>query len=320
MIFVTWRTQRAQILAVGALVLFAVVYLLITGDHIAAVNGAVERCRSASSFCRSVDARQAGDHNLQLFGDGLLYLLPCFVGLFVGSPILARELADGTSRLAFTQSVSRRRWLTWQLAVGAAVVTGALAVLVPVAAVWSHDIGSASLRIVPVEFEMGGVVLVGYGLGAFGIGAALGGLVRRQAWAFAAAAAVVALLRYAVHSSVRTHLQPLVAAVAPVRGPGINYFARGGGWIVNAGFARAGSTRLLSSSNHLVLSYYDCFTRLGVRRDPCPVAAHLRNVVLYHPASQYWPMQLLEAGLFAAIAATLCVVLTTALSRLWVAP
>ena len=42
---------------------------------------------------------------------GYLILLPALVGMFVGAPLLARELEHGTHRLAWTQSVTRRRWL-----------------------------------------------------------------------------------------------------------------------------------------------------------------------------------------------------------------
>src|SRR5690606_530378 len=55
-------------------------------------------------------------------------LLPLAVGIFWGAPLLARELEQGTHRLAFTQSVTRRRWLAVKLGVlaGAAAVLGAV--------------------------------------------------------------------------------------------------------------------------------------------------------------------------------------------------
>ena len=48
-------------------------------------------------------------------------MLPALAGLFVGAPLLARELEHGTYRFAWTQGVTRRRWLlskTALLAVG----------------------------------------------------------------------------------------------------------------------------------------------------------------------------------------------------------
>jgi hypothetical protein len=40
-----------------------------------------------------------------------LAVLPALAGLFVGAPLLARELEQGTHRFAWTQGVTRRRWL-----------------------------------------------------------------------------------------------------------------------------------------------------------------------------------------------------------------
>ena len=37
--------------------------------------------------------------------------LPAIVGVFWGAPLVARELEAGTHRLAWTQSISRTRWL-----------------------------------------------------------------------------------------------------------------------------------------------------------------------------------------------------------------
>ena len=55
---------------------------------------------------------------------GWLNLLPPLIGAFIGAPLLAREFETGTWRLAFTQAVSRTRWLTTKiLLLSAAAVT-----------------------------------------------------------------------------------------------------------------------------------------------------------------------------------------------------
>ena len=40
-----------------------------------------------------------------------LTVIPALAGLFLGAPLLAREFEYGTFRLAWTQSLSRRRWV-----------------------------------------------------------------------------------------------------------------------------------------------------------------------------------------------------------------
>src|SRR5207248_4248872 len=46
-----------------------------------------------------------------------LNFLPMLVGVFWGAPLIARELETGTFLLAWTQSVTRRRWLSTKLAI-----------------------------------------------------------------------------------------------------------------------------------------------------------------------------------------------------------
>ena len=49
--------------------------------------------------------------------DGLVVLVPGIIGIFWGAPLVARELEAGTYRLAWTQSITRTRWLATKLGV-----------------------------------------------------------------------------------------------------------------------------------------------------------------------------------------------------------
>jgi len=40
----------------------------------------------------------------------LVVAVPGLIGIFWGAPLVARELETGTYRLAWTQSVTRKRW------------------------------------------------------------------------------------------------------------------------------------------------------------------------------------------------------------------
>ncbi len=48
--------------------------------------------------------------SLNLYQYGLV-VLPALAGAFVGAPLVAREIESGTARLAWTQGVTRTRWL-----------------------------------------------------------------------------------------------------------------------------------------------------------------------------------------------------------------
>jgi ABC-type transport system involved in multi-copper enzyme maturation permease subunit len=51
-----------------------------------------------------------------------LRLIPILLGVFLGAPLFAGDLENGTAKLIATQSVSRTRWLTTKLAMTALVV------------------------------------------------------------------------------------------------------------------------------------------------------------------------------------------------------
>jgi ABC-type transport system involved in multi-copper enzyme maturation permease subunit len=55
----------------------------------------------------------------------LILTLPVLTGAFIGAPLIARELEHGTQRLIWTQTITRRQWLSGKLI--AVMVAGALA-------------------------------------------------------------------------------------------------------------------------------------------------------------------------------------------------
>ena len=67
------------------------------------------------------------------------------MGLFWGAPLIAREVADGTHRIAWNQSVTRTRWTIVKLGlIGlAAVATAGLLSLI--VTWWASPIDAASL-------------------------------------------------------------------------------------------------------------------------------------------------------------------------------
>src|SRR6266702_939637 len=122
MIWLTWRQFRAQaVTAAAALAVFAVL-LAVTGPHLASLYAA-----SGISGCYSQSCGQLASNFLSQLRTGIypaVYLLgiagivlaPAVIGIFWGAPLIARELEAGTFRLAWTQSVTRARWLAVKLA------------------------------------------------------------------------------------------------------------------------------------------------------------------------------------------------------------
>ena len=94
---------RAQaITAAVAVTAFAVV-LTVTGPHL------------ASNFLQNAEGSYGVVYLLSI---AIIMLTPAVIGLFWGAPLIARELETGTFDLAWSQSVTRTRWLAVKLAVG----------------------------------------------------------------------------------------------------------------------------------------------------------------------------------------------------------
>ena len=115
-------------------------------------------------------ARQA---YLVLPGEVYLVLaLPLLLGAFLGGPLVAREITQGTATFAWTQGVTRRRWVTGQLLrVGTPLALGALAVGL-IATWWAAPF--TIFRLDTWLFDVYPPVYVGWTLAAFTLGALLG--------------------------------------------------------------------------------------------------------------------------------------------------
>ena len=122
-----WRLHRGQAyFATSALAAFALI-LAITGVVMA---NDYHRFLATCALTHSCSDGQG-----ELFsGDGAIFdivnltiVVPLLFGLFWGAPLVSKELEDGTHNLMWTQGVTRRRWLSTNVAwcLGAAAIWGA---------------------------------------------------------------------------------------------------------------------------------------------------------------------------------------------------
>ncbi|MGW9116086.1 ABC transporter permease [Streptomyces sp. NPDC055663] len=221
----------------------------------------------------------------------LMMVLPAFVGIFVAGPVIARELESGTYKLAWTQSVTPARWLAAKLAVPTVVTLASVSVLSAVCA-WARTRENAIHEASPWYFRETygsiGTVPLGYALCMLALGALTGLLLRRTV-----AAMVVTVLAYVplvmVLNRVRDGLWPTARLLG-------NDQAGGGAWFTDWG--------MLTASGEAV-RWTDC-RGSGAAADPTACMRELGGVTgfrNYHPASHFWPLQLVETGILLALAA-----------------
>jgi hypothetical protein len=207
MIWLTWRQLRIQAVAVYAAVAAALVLLAVTGPRL------VRLARLDGSL---FDRLTPGDRNLFYAGIVVLAIVPPLIGAFWGAPMVARELEAGTHRLAWSQSVSRTRWLATKLGVTVLAAAAAVGLLTLAIGWWAAPLdgarsttrGGLPARLSPIPFAMRGVVPVGYVVFAVVLGVALGMVLRRTLPAMALTLGVVVFAQLAVPQWVRPHLIP----------------------------------------------------------------------------------------------------------------
>jgi hypothetical protein len=140
----------------------------------------------------------------------LLVVVPGLVGVFWGAPLVARELETGTYKVAWTQGVSRKRWLAVKLGLvglSSIAVAGLLSLMVTW---WFSPIDRVNADPFTV-FEQRDVVPFGYAIFAFALGVTAGLLLRRTLPAMAVALVGFVGVRVAVREWVRPYL------LAPLR-------------------------------------------------------------------------------------------------------
>jgi hypothetical protein len=311
MTWVTWRQYRYQGAFAAALLAALAVVLLFTGLHAAWVwHSALADCAKNNSCASLVGS------NLSLASPAVASLVvftsavPLLPGLFYGAPMVAHELETGTNQFAWTQSITRRRWLavrTGWLLLAAGVIAGAVSAVVTW---WSGPDNALTTDAFQVNrFDVTDIVPVGYAIFAMALGICAGTLLRRTLPALAVTAAGFAGVRAATALWLRLHYMTpvtvyykLTASFAP---PG-SYLSVSQGDVGPGG--RLTPTGFYSFAMNGLPVPAGCQPLMGDgpgRVMSCMAAHGYRGYLTYQPASRFWAFQGIETGIFVVLAAAL---------------
>ncbi len=228
MIVFSWRQFRPQALVAAAGLVIVAVVLALTGPHLVNVyDTELAACRAGGGQGPSCNYPVTGIFaGLQIALNTLVLLVPVLLGMFWGAPLIAREIETGTFRLAWTQSVTRVRWLLVKLGlVGLAsvVVAGGLSLM---STWWFSPLDKVNQnRFSPASFGLHGFVPAGYALFAFALAATLGLLVRRTLPAMALTLVGFIAVRVAVAEWIRPHFMSPVTTSIPLGQAGVGFEA-----------------------------------------------------------------------------------------------
>src|SRR5947209_9363782 len=165
MTWVTWRQHRNQALYGAAAFGVLSLLLLLTGLHMASVfrNSGLSRCQNNHGLCPLLASAFSNRFRSTEAIGVLMMVLPLFAGVFWGAPLVARELEHGTHRLAWTQSVTRTRWITTKLSAIVITPTAGAAALTLIVTWWFGPLAKSDVgRIQPVAFDVQGLAPAAY--------------------------------------------------------------------------------------------------------------------------------------------------------------
>jgi ABC-type transport system involved in multi-copper enzyme maturation permease subunit len=307
--WLVWRQHRNQAYLAGAAIAVFAVLFVITGRQMSSQYQVALRSCTASHTCGTLARTlNLGSPELTLLVN-LTLLVPCLLGAFWGGPLVGRELETGTTQFVWMQSTTRRRWLAakigWVL-LAAAAGAGAISAIVTW---WSSPVNALNHgRFQPGQFDVQGIVPVGYALFAVALGIATGAVLRRTLPALAITIGVYAALRIVIAEFLRPHF---MAAVTKTSGL-LNPFEPAGSYLlVERGVTgSAGHDRSYSMIiNNQVFNNVPAACRTpGVpppRTLSCLAAHGFHEWIRYQPAGRYWTFQGIETGVFVILAAAL---------------
>jgi hypothetical protein len=298
-----WRLHHRQVyFALGALVVLGVLF---------AITGVVMANDYHRFMAECGTLQICGDAGSRLFrGDGAIIdvvdatiLVPLLFGLFWGAPLVAKEFEDGTQNLAWTQGVSRTRWLTSNVAwvfAAAALWAGAMTLLV---SWWRTPENALDTRF--AAFDIQGIAPIAYALFAVALGIAVGSVLRRVLPAIAVTLGLYAVARAVIALYLRPHFVTPVTKTFAMTARGSPWPA--GAWSISSGIVGPDGT-FYSGGIDLRAMPAACRAVLadGPRSvAPCMTAHGYHQLSSYQPAGRFWAFQGIEAAIFVVLAAGL---------------
>jgi hypothetical protein len=334
-----WVQARIQTLIVAAVLAVIAVVLAVSGPHLVHLyNTTVAGCSARRDCTAAISQYLKNDSTLRTWLGVLVVAGPGLLGIFWGAPLVARELEAGTFRLAWTQSVTRTRWLVVKLSlVGLASMTAA-GLLSLIITWWASPLDQAHMNIFNT-FDERDIVPIGFALFAFVLGVAAGLIIRRTLPAMAATLVAFVGARLAITKWARPNLISPLHQSNPINAASIvGYGSTSLGasstlqlappkvpnaWIY--------STRLVDSSGHGLTAAYlktacpavvngagagggspgglgigsssnhtqaPIAAQQALQQCGAKVAAVFHEVITYQPGGRYWDFQWLELAIY----------------------
>jgi hypothetical protein len=160
---------------------------------------------------------------------------------------------------------------------------------------WRGPFDTLEGRMGPAGFDIEGLVVPAYALFALTLGVLAGLLLRRTVAAMTVTLLVFAATRLAVLEFVRPHfLSPLHRTVIAS-----DSGHRVGDWVLSDTLVDAGGRQISTAREDLAVLHAQ---HAGIDPQTYLVTLGWKRVISYQPAGRFWTFQVIEAGIFVALA------------------
>jgi hypothetical protein len=313
MIWVTWAQHRREALVSGIILTVAATLLVITGLIIlgdfkssgaascAPAAGPAVGVFNAGTSCEPVvGAFFSRWMSLTQTAAFALMTLPVLLGVFIAAPLLSREFEQRTYLFAWSQSITKLRWVVVKLGLFAAVVLISAAALAVLVTWWHSPLDRAFYGGPWAAFDVQGIAPIGYAVFALSLGTLAGVVFRRTIPAMALTLFVFVGVRILI-AQLRPHFMTAVTGSA--------LDVKQGSWILSDSYYMDAQGHHVSFEqvNQMVSVYASTapktFNGSGVMD-----YLHQRGISLltdYQPLDRFWAFQLIEAALFFGLAISL---------------
>ena len=324
MIWLTWRQHRKQVqyLALALAVIAAVMIPTGLAMHDTFTRSGLEACLNAlgtaqvipadSNICNDLSEQFGNQYNSMAFIGILFVLLPVFLGIFIGAPLVAREIEHGTHRLVWTQGVSRRHWALVKFGLlGGATLVLAAAYALGMTWWFTPLVRNGGGRLGLVSFDVQGVVPIAYTLFAVAMGVFCGSAFKRVLPAMGVTLGGFAVVRILVEWLARPSYMSPVAVSLPLYSTQ-EFNPESGAWVYSQGVLN-GAGRLVMPGGRMTCDGPRSAAKSAASVSQCGNdlaqgslgPGPFKNWMQYQPGDRFWDFQGIECGIFLALTAIL---------------
>lgn len=304
----------------GLLLAGFTVLTILTGNHFwHEYQQTLSSCRQnpATPSCSDIEGSFGPSYGAIL---RLVYVtsigVPLIFGLFLGAPLFSREFEEGTNKLVWTQSVSRRKWLTTKIVwilVFAALYGLAISLLV---SWWGRTTNALDhSRFDTGQFDVQGIMPFAYSVFFTAIGFTVSAWFRKTMVALAVTLVLFIAFQASIGQWLRPHYMAAISITSPMGPDDLQSKVPVGAWLLDRGILNKNGKEIgdifpaaplqcqqiiqqqTPQGNGLAIRV-KTFPGAGDPIDACLNKAGFHQIAKYQPSYRYWDFQRIEAGIY----------------------